>query len=68
MAFMFCLYAGMFTTLATRTAQEYHVAVVGFLAAGLILTSSATNALIYSPDILMEIAAAGFILLSITNV
>jgi SHO1 osmosensor len=68
MAFMFCLFTGMFVALASGTAQNYHVAIVGFLAAGLILTSSAANDLLYSPDILREIAAAGFILLSVVNV
>jgi hypothetical protein len=68
LAFMFCLYAGMFGTLATRTSREYHVAVVGYLAAGLILTSSAADGLIYSPNILARVAASGFVLLSVLNV
>ena len=55
-------------TLASGTAKNYHVAIVGFLAAGFILTSSAANNLLYTSDILLEIAAAGYILLSVVNV
>jgi SHO1 osmosensor len=65
---MFCLFTGMFAALASGTAQDYHVAIVGFLAVGLILTSSAANNLLYLPDILAEIAAAGFTLLSVVSV
>jgi SHO1 osmosensor len=65
---MFCLYTGIFGTLATRTSREYYVAVVGYLAAGLILISSAADGLIYSPNILGRVAASGFVLLSVLNV
>jgi SHO1 osmosensor len=65
---MFCLIIGMFLVLASGTGREYHVAIVGFLATGFILTSSSANNFIYAPDILREIAAAGFILLSVLNV
>jgi hypothetical protein len=65
---MFCLYTGMFTTLVTRTAQGYHVAVIGFLVARLILISLSANALIYLLDILIEITATSFILISIINI
>jgi SHO1 osmosensor len=67
-AFTFCLFSGMFATIAAATAQDYHVAIVGFLAAGLVLTSSSANDLLYSADILGKIAASGFILLSIVHV
>ncbi|KAL5408599.1 Transmembrane osmosensor [Paraphaeosphaeria minitans] len=40
------------------------IAIVGFTAAGIVLSSSAVNALVYSPVAANEAAAAGFILLS----
>lgn len=42
--------------------------IVGFLAAGLVFTSSVINALVYSADGAKEAAAAGFILLSMVAV
>lgn len=39
--------------------------IVGYLAAGLVMTTSAVNSLIYESEGTMEAAAAGFILLSI---
>jgi SHO1 osmosensor len=65
---MFCLIVGIFVAIVSNTAHDYHVAIVGFLAAGLILTSSAANNLMYTSDRAQEAAAAGFILLSIANV
>ena len=41
---------------------------MGFLAAGLVLTTSAVNTLVYSPEGAKEAAAAGFILLSMVAV
>jgi SHO1 osmosensor len=67
-AFMFCLIVGIFVIIVSGTAHDYHVAIIGFLAAGLILTSSSGNDLIYTSDRAKEAAAAGFILLSIANV
>jgi SHO1 osmosensor len=67
-AFMFCIILGIFVVIVSNTAHDYHVAVVGFLAAGLILTSSSVNELIYTSSHVQETAAAGFILLSIANV
>ena len=43
----------------------YRVGLTGFLAAGLVFTTSAVNSLIYFPQASKEAAAAGFILLSI---
>lgn len=65
---MFCLISGILVVIASNTTRAYHVAIVGFLAAGLILTTSSINDLIYSLDIATQIAAAGFILLSAVNV
>jgi hypothetical protein len=67
-AFMFCLISGILVVIVSNTARAYHVAIVGFLAAGLILTTSSVNDLIYSSNIAAEIAAAGFIVLSAVNV
>jgi SHO1 osmosensor len=67
-AFMFCLIIGIFVVVASDTTQTYHVALVGFLSSGLILTSSSVNSLIYSSNGAKEAAAAGFILLSMVDV
>lgn len=67
-AFMLCLIIGIFVVVASDTAQTYHVAIVGFLAAGLIMTSVSVNELIYTSNGAKEAAAAGFILLSMVNV
>ena len=53
---------------ASDTTQTYHVAVVGYLACGLVLTTSSVNALVYSTNGAKEAAAAGFILLSMVTV
>ena len=42
--------------------------ITGYLAAGLVFTTSAVNSLVYSPQGAKEAAAAGFILLSIVAV
>ena len=42
--------------------------IVGYLAAGLVMTTSAVNSLIYQPQAQMQAAAAGFILLSMVVV
>jgi SHO1 osmosensor len=68
MAYMFCLILGIFIVIASDTTHDYHVAVVGFLAAGIILTSSSANDLMYTSNTAREAAAAGFILLSVVNV
>jgi hypothetical protein len=59
---------GIFVVIASDTTQTYHVAVVGYLAAGLVLTTSSCNALVYSSNGAREAAAAGFILLSMVQV
>ena len=56
---MFCLIVSIFVVLVSGTTPTYHVAIVGFLAAGLILTSSSVNDLIYSSNSAKEVAAAG---------
>lgn len=65
---MFCLIVSIFVVIATGTTHDYHVTIVGFLATGLVLTSSSVNDLMYTSDHAKEAAAAGFILISIANV
>ncbi|KAK8061718.1 hypothetical protein PG994_008084 [Apiospora phragmitis] len=52
---------GVFFVIALDAIQTYHVAVVGYLGAGLVLTSSSVNALVYSASGARQAAAAGFI-------
>ena len=59
---------GVFVTVATNSVATYHVAIVGFLAAGLVFTTSSVNSTIYYNDGAKEAAAAGFILLSMVAV
>ena len=59
---------GVFVVVASDTTQTYHVAVVGYLACGLVLTTSSVNGLVYSTNGAKEAAAAGFILLSMVTV
>ena len=64
---LFCI-IGVFVVIASNTIETYHVAIVGFLAAGLVLTTSSVNSLVYSPQGSKEAAAAGHILLSMVAV
>ncbi|RFU32403.1 hypothetical protein B7463_g3928, partial [Scytalidium lignicola] len=67
-AYMFCCILGVFVVIASNTIHTYHVAIVGFLASGLVLTSSSVNDLVYSSDGAKEAAAAGHILLSMVAI
>ncbi|KAH8588102.1 high osmolarity signaling protein sho1 [Bisporella sp. PMI_857] len=67
-AYMLCVIIGVFVVVASDTTQTYHVAIVGFLACGLVLTSSSVNSLIYSSNGSKEATAAGHILLSMVNI
>ncbi|USP75021.1 hypothetical protein yc1106_02295 [Curvularia clavata] len=64
LVFMFFCIAGVTVTVASDAERTYHVAIVGFLAAGLVFTTSSVNSLVYSPVTPFEAAAAGYILLS----
>lgn len=66
--YMFFCIIGVSVVIASDTSTTYHVAIVGFLSAGIVLTSSAVNALVYSIDGAKEAAAAGHILLSMVAV
>jgi len=67
-AYMLCVIIGVFVVIASDTTQTYHVAIVGYLACGLVLTSSSVNATIYSSNGAREATAAGHILLSMVNI
>jgi SHO1 osmosensor len=66
--YYFFVIAGIFVVVASDSIQTYHVAITGFLACGLVLTTSSVNFLVYSPNGAKEAAAAGFILLSMVTV
>ena len=68
LVYMLGCIVGVLVTVATNSVATYHVAIVGFLAAGLVFTTSAVNSLIYFSDGAKEAAAAGFILLSMVAV
>lgn len=68
MVYYFFLIIGVFVVVASDTIQTYHVAVVGYLACGLVLTTSSVNGLVYSANGAKEAASAGFILLSMVTV
>lgn len=68
LAYMLCCLIGIFVVVASDTIATYHVAIVGFLAAGMVMTTSAVNALVYSSNGAREAGAAGFILLSMVAV
>lgn len=66
--YYFFVIAGVFVVVASDAIQTYHVAVTGYLAAGLVLTTSSVNGLVYSSNGAKEAAAAGFILLSMVTI
>lgn len=68
LVFMFFCIVGVTVTVASDSERTYHVAIVGFLAAGLVFTTSSVNSLVYSPTAAFEAAAAGFILLSMVAI
>jgi SHO1 osmosensor len=68
LVFMFFCIVGVTVTVASDAERTYHVAIVGFLAAGLVFTTSSVNSLVYSPVTPFEAAAAGYILLSMIAV
>ncbi|EFX01946.1 high osmolarity signaling protein [Grosmannia clavigera kw1407] len=66
--FYFFLIPGIFVVVASDTTQTYSVAIVGYLACGLVLATSSVNNLVYSSNGASEAAAAGFILLSMVTI
>lgn len=67
-AYMFCCIVGVFIVIASNTLATYRVAIVGFLAAAIILCSSATDSLIYTSNGAKEAASAGHMLLTMVAV
>ncbi|KAI3318873.1 hypothetical protein HD806DRAFT_539899 [Xylariaceae sp. AK1471] len=68
LVFMVFLIPGVVAVVASNSIQTYHVALVGYMGAGLVLTSSSVNSLIYTGEGSRQAAAAGFILLSMVNI
>lgn len=68
LVFMLFSIVGVTVTVASDAERTYHVAIVGFLAAGLVFTTSSVNSLVYSSVAAFEAAAAGFILLSMISI
>ncbi|KAI5467825.1 high osmolarity signaling protein SHO1 [Mariannaea sp. PMI_226] len=62
------LIIGVFVVVGSDAIHTYHVAVTGFLAAGIITTTSSINLLLYSNSGPRQAAAAGFILLAMVVV
>lgn len=67
-AYMLCCIIGVTVVFAANVADHYAIAVVGYLAAGLVMTTSAVSTLIYQSAGTMQAAAAGFILLSMVAI
>ncbi|KAK3364584.1 high osmolarity signaling protein SHO1 [Lasiosphaeria hispida] len=66
--FYFFAIIGIFVVIASDSTQTYHVAIVGYLGCGLILSTSSVNGLIYTNNAAREAAAAGFILLAMVTI
>jgi len=64
LVYMFFCIIGVIVTVASDSERTYHVAITSFLAAGLVMTTSSVNSVVYSPRPAFEAAGAGYILLS----
>ncbi|KAF3919852.1 hypothetical protein ABW20_dc0110697 [Dactylellina cionopaga] len=64
---LFCI-MGVTVVVASNSIYSYNVAIVGYLASGLVLTSSSANTLIYQKSGTEQAAAAGHILMSMISV
>ena len=58
------LIVGVIVVVASDAIQTYHVALTGYLSAGMVLTTVGVTSLVYSKEGAREAAAAGLILLS----
>ncbi len=68
LVFFLAMIIGVFVVVASDSTQTYHVAIVGYLGCGLVLSTSSVNGLIHTSMAAKEAAAAGFILLAMVNV
>ncbi|OAA60669.1 hypothetical protein ISF_05708 [Cordyceps fumosorosea ARSEF 2679] len=66
--FALFLNVGVFIVVASDSVQTYHVALSSYLAAGLVLSSTTVNQLVYSNMGARQAAGAGFILLSMLDI
>ncbi|KAK4238518.1 hypothetical protein C8A03DRAFT_43748 [Achaetomium macrosporum] len=66
--FYLAVIIGVFVVVASDSTQTYHVALVGYLGCGLVLSTSAVNGLIHSDNDAKEASAAGFILLAMVTI
>ncbi|KAL2022947.1 hypothetical protein VTK56DRAFT_4162 [Thermocarpiscus australiensis] len=66
--FYIALIIGIFFVVAADNIQTYHVAIVGYLGCGLVLSTSAVNGLIHTGQGAKEASAAGFILLAMVTI
>ncbi|KAI9832142.1 MAG: Transmembrane osmosensor [Sarea resinae] len=66
--YMFFCILGVVVVIASDSVATFSVAIVGFLAAGMVFTTSSVNTLVYSPEGSKEAAAAGHILLSMVAI
>ncbi|KAF2673898.1 high osmolarity signaling protein SHO1 [Microthyrium microscopicum] len=67
LVFMFLCILAVTISVATETEDIYSVAIVGYLSAGVVLTASAVNSLIYTNQASKQASASGFILLSMVS-
>lgn len=67
-AYMLCCIIGTTVVFAANATDHYAIAVVGYLAAGLVMTTSAVSTLVYQSAGTLQAAAAGFILLSMITI
>ena len=65
---MLYLIVGIIAAIVTNTTKCYNMAIVGFLADGLILTSSSADGLLYTSNRANQAAAAGFTVLTTVHV
>ncbi|KAI5796280.1 hypothetical protein DFH27DRAFT_526387 [Peziza echinospora] len=68
LAYQFCLIVGVLVIVAYGVQHRYSLAIVGYLAAGLVMTSLAADKLVSSALAPREASAAGFILFAMVEV
>jgi SHO1 osmosensor len=65
---MLAVIIGVAVVIGSDSTTTYHVAVVGYLAVGLLLTMTSVNNTVYSSNGAREAASAGFILMSMVQI